>query len=889
MRITRVHADAFGAMAGRTLELGPGLNVIVGPNESGKSTWHAALYAALCGVPPQENWTAGDERFAAFRRPRGGSAWTVRAEVEVDTPTGTRRVALAHDLLDPDATTVIDLDSGDDLWDEIGGEDGPDAARWLGFDRRSYAATSWIEQAGARSALVSVDGRNALQLAVAACIGEDEVDAALAGIEAARRDYIGGPNGNGAHAVALAAVRRWQVDRAAAEQIARTRQDALTRLASARGAAEIARKKLSAAKAFEARAEAEQLRASVEQADDPSAVVEEPVPPAGGTDRESLNDVEVHSTVALAELELREVEQAIADLDAARAAEAAASEAAAASALAGGSAVAGESAASASTEDTEDLTESFGGTDFDAVEDSSFDTSSSSSSSSPASDSDSSDSSDSVESTSRPRSGVRGLILDRIPALRQIWGAHRLPGMAWMAEMNRRTLLGIGALAALVTIVGVVLAISAGSIAALVLALLAAFVVLAVVAELTPGPAAPSAASDDPFPVSSPRPAAPARPVRERSSPVRTAPSPSSSPSSPAGAAATDLSLRYQVALTKLAATLIARGRRAHPLTAVADYDRYVLDCQEAAELRAQVDLAADQRRARQEEALRAREEVAERAERLADELEQAADPYDLSMPYRQSVADAERVLESAERDLELATAALAGVDHQVRARPPLADIEAGAARAEAAVSRVARLDRVLQRAHTELTLAREGVLRDIASGLTPRLTDYLAQFTDRPFSTVDTHDLQDRIGASLIRREPELGSFSTSETTFLFTRVALGQHLAGEAPQGPLLVDDITSSADTERIRRLLAIMRRIASQRQVVVFAHQSLVRGWAQKRIGKDPGIRLIRLTSIAEDPRQMSPRAGGQISARPKQATRGPVRPRSPLQTEPSAQG
>ena len=30
MRITRVHADAFGAMAGRTLELGPGLNVIVG-------------------------------------------------------------------------------------------------------------------------------------------------------------------------------------------------------------------------------------------------------------------------------------------------------------------------------------------------------------------------------------------------------------------------------------------------------------------------------------------------------------------------------------------------------------------------------------------------------------------------------------------------------------------------------------------------------------------------------------------------------------------------------------------------------------------------------------------------------------------------------------------
>ena len=353
----------------------------------------------------------------------------------------------------------------------------------------------------------------------------------------------------------------------------------------------------------------------------------------------------------------------------------------------------------------------------------------------------------------------------------------------------------------------------------------------------------------------------------------------------PQSSAAAELSLRYQVALTKLAAALIARGRRAHPLTAVADYDRYVLDCSEAAELKALADLADQQRQARQQEAQRAREEVAERAERLADELEQAADEYDLSLPYRQSVADAERILGSAQRDLELATAALAGVDHQIRARPAPAEVEAGLARAEGGVSRVERLDRVLQRAHTELTLARESVLRDIASGLTPRLSDYLAQFTDRPFSTVDTHDLRDRIGASLIRREPELGSFSTSETTFLFTRVALGQHLAGDAPQGPLLVDDITSSADTERIRRLLAIMRRIAAQRQVVVFAHQSQVRNWAQKRNGRDPGLRLIRLTSIAEDPQPMSPRAGRE--AGPKPAGRGPVRPRSAAQIEPSA--
>ena len=53
MRFVSVTAVAFGALADRTLRLREGLNVIVGPNDSGKSTWHAAMYAALCGLPPE--------------------------------------------------------------------------------------------------------------------------------------------------------------------------------------------------------------------------------------------------------------------------------------------------------------------------------------------------------------------------------------------------------------------------------------------------------------------------------------------------------------------------------------------------------------------------------------------------------------------------------------------------------------------------------------------------------------------------------------------------------------------------------------------------------------------------------------------------------------------
>ena len=49
MRIVSVTAADFGPLRSSTLGLAPGLTVVVGGNESGKSSWHAALYAALCG------------------------------------------------------------------------------------------------------------------------------------------------------------------------------------------------------------------------------------------------------------------------------------------------------------------------------------------------------------------------------------------------------------------------------------------------------------------------------------------------------------------------------------------------------------------------------------------------------------------------------------------------------------------------------------------------------------------------------------------------------------------------------------------------------------------------------------------------------------------------
>lgn len=78
MRFESVKAHAFGPFQNETLELATGMNVVYGPNESGKSSWHAALYAGLCGVRRKKGMPTREERdFAARRKPWDGGGWEV--------------------------------------------------------------------------------------------------------------------------------------------------------------------------------------------------------------------------------------------------------------------------------------------------------------------------------------------------------------------------------------------------------------------------------------------------------------------------------------------------------------------------------------------------------------------------------------------------------------------------------------------------------------------------------------------------------------------------------------------------------------------------------------------------------------------------------------------
>ena len=145
MRVERVVAHAFGPLKGETLELAPGMTVICGPNEAGKTSWHAAIRAAVCGVRRSRGRaTTVDAAFEQRHRPWDDpERWEVEARLALDDG---RTIEIVQDLAGKVACRATDVVLGRDVSDEI--MDGtPDGSRWLGLDRDAFAATICVSQA----------------------------------------------------------------------------------------------------------------------------------------------------------------------------------------------------------------------------------------------------------------------------------------------------------------------------------------------------------------------------------------------------------------------------------------------------------------------------------------------------------------------------------------------------------------------------------------------------------------------------------------------------------------------------------------------------------------------------------------------------------------------
>lgn len=194
MHIQRIRAHAFGPLVDEVLELVPGMTIVHGPNESGKSTWHAALYLGLCGM--RRSRGRGTTEEAALRdrhRPWEGEAWEVSATVELADG---RRIYLHHDL-DKRIGKAEDDDLGRDYTSEVIHDGALDAARWLGLDRKSFLSTACVRQADVRSIMDDADAlQDEMQRAAATAGAESTAAAALQQLENYRREHVGQDRAN---------------------------------------------------------------------------------------------------------------------------------------------------------------------------------------------------------------------------------------------------------------------------------------------------------------------------------------------------------------------------------------------------------------------------------------------------------------------------------------------------------------------------------------------------------------------------------------------------------------------------------------------------------------------------------------------------------------------
>jgi len=190
MRIERIVARAFGPFRGEELRLAAGMTIVSGPNEAGKSTWHAAMRLALTGLRRGKGpGTAAERQLAERHRPWDApDAWAVEARLRL---ADNRLIDITQDLAGKVDCRATDVGLGRDVSHEI--LDGtPDASRWLGLTRDAFAATISVSQAQILAVTEAADELQEQMQRAAATQGTDATAAeAIARLETFRRDAVG--------------------------------------------------------------------------------------------------------------------------------------------------------------------------------------------------------------------------------------------------------------------------------------------------------------------------------------------------------------------------------------------------------------------------------------------------------------------------------------------------------------------------------------------------------------------------------------------------------------------------------------------------------------------------------------------------------------------------
>ena len=190
MRIESVTAHAFGPFEKQTLKLAPGMTVVHGPQEAGKSTWHAALYLGLCGMRRGRGRpTREDQDLINRHAPWDGDLWEVSETIRLEDG---RVVELHHDLAGGIDCTAKDTNQGRDYTSEIINEGRPDGSKWLGLDRRSFLSTACVRQVEIQAVRNEASAlQEHLQRAASTAGTDATAAAALASLANFHRDHVG--------------------------------------------------------------------------------------------------------------------------------------------------------------------------------------------------------------------------------------------------------------------------------------------------------------------------------------------------------------------------------------------------------------------------------------------------------------------------------------------------------------------------------------------------------------------------------------------------------------------------------------------------------------------------------------------------------------------------
>ncbi|OBJ86073.1 chromosome segregation protein SMC [Mycobacterium gordonae] len=234
MYINQVRAGAFGPLRSEEIELTPGLNVVHGPNEAGKSSWFAATYSGLAGRRKAKGrGTVAEAEFRTRHKPWSGARWAAGVTVTLDSGL---TLEIQQDLARGE-WKIIDGRTGrtvrdNDLEQRLGinafTDSSLDGTRLLGLNRDSARATVFTGQADILRVLADAGELQELLERAAATEGADATaDGALSWLDSRRKQWVGAAHiGNKPLRASRAALDT-------AEQLASARRDELSDLLEA--------------------------------------------------------------------------------------------------------------------------------------------------------------------------------------------------------------------------------------------------------------------------------------------------------------------------------------------------------------------------------------------------------------------------------------------------------------------------------------------------------------------------------------------------------------------------------------------------------------------------------------------------------------------------------